>query len=324
MVIGMINTNSNHIVEAKIKFYDMILPIFQKKSHQKRPFKYTVCAEFYFNHYFCQNGDQSTDKGLMKLNKNGYPILVISGDKPETIESIGIDAGLTNGNIVNMNDFVECDNNKQLEIIRRAIESGVGYFGNASPEGKAVIVGWCQYLRKSVVMAGDQKNDTNALMKADFGVLNSDGDKTMYPIVNILSKVPMEAIYIYLTKMRLLGTMGKFWFFMSYNMYSYITAIIGLIGIYLLQFEKVSILFMDPWDPNMSTVTSALMLFSCIAMSFIRLHKQISMNTIVYLAPLKGISVAFVIGVGLTILPIDYSVVSLPAIFLVSLGLFIL
>jgi hypothetical protein len=323
MVIGMIQTTAINFDEATMIFYD-ILPSFQKKSHRKLPFKYTVCAEFYFNHYFCQNGLQSTDKGLVKLNKSDYPILVISGDKPETLEAIGTDAGLTNGVLVNMNDFVEYSNNKQLEIIRDAIESGVGYFGNASPEGKAILVGWCQYLGKSVVMAGDQKNDTNALLKADFGVLNSDGDKSMYPIANILSKVPMEAIYIYLTKMRLLGTMGKFWFFMSYNMYSYITAIIGLIGIYMLRFEKVSILFMDPWDANLSTVTSASMLFSCIVVSFIRSHKQLSMNQIVCIAPLKGCVVALVVGLGLTLLPIDYSLVSLPAIFLVSMGLFIM
>lgn len=324
MVIGMIPTNATHIVEARIIFYEMILPIFQKTSHQKRPFKYTICAEFYFNHYFCQNGDQSTDKGLTKLNKAGYPILVISGDKPETLEAIGLDAGLTNGIIINMNEFVEYDNNKQLSIIRSAIACGVGYFGNSSPEGKAIIVGWCQYLGKSVIMAGDQKNDTNALMKADFGVLNSDGDKTMYPIVNILSRVPMEAIYIYLTKMRILGTMGKFWFFMSYNMYSYITAIIGFIGIYLLQFEKVSILFMDPWDANMSTVLSSMMLISCIMVSFIKSHKQLSMNQIVWIAPMKGIICALVVGYMLTLLPIEYSVVSLPAIFLVSMGLFVM
>jgi hypothetical protein len=146
----------------------------------------------------------------------------------------------------------------------------------------------------------------------------------MYPIVNILSRVPMEALYIYLTKMRLLGTMGKFWFFMSYNMYSYVTAIIGLIGIYMLQFAKVSILFMDPWDANMSTVLSSTMLFSCIMVSFIRSHKQLSVNQIVYIAPIKGIICALVVGIMLTILPIDYNVVSLPAIFLVSMGLFIL
>ena len=323
MVIGMIQTTANNFDEAVTIFYD-ILPSFQKKSHRKLPFKYTVCAEFYFNHYFCQNGSQSTDKGLVKLNKSGCPILVISGDKPETLEAIGSDAGLTNGVLVNMNNFVDYDNNRQLEIIRNAISCGVGYFGNASPEGKAIIVSWCQYLGKSVVMAGDQKNDTKAIMKADFGVLNSDGDKSMYPFVNILTKVPMEAIYIYLTKMRLLGTMGKFWFFMSYNMYSYITAIIGFIGIYMLRFEKVSILFMDPWDANLSTVTSSLMLFSCIAVSFIRSHKQLSMNQIVYLAPLKGIITALVVGYVLTLLPIDYSIVSLPAIFLVSMGLFII
>ncbi len=324
MVIGMIPTSATNFSDALIIFNEIILPSFQKTSHHKRPFKYTVCAEFYFNHYFCQNGNQSTDKGLTKLNKAGYPILVISGDKPETLEAIGSDAGLTNGVLVNMNEFVEYDNNKQLDIVRYAIDCGVGYFGNASPEGKAIIVGWCQYLGKSVVMAGDQKNDTNALMKANFGVLNSDGDKTMYPIVNILSRVPMEALYIYLTKMRLLGTMGKFWFFMSYNMYSYVTAIIGLIGIYMLQFAKVSILFMDPWDANMSTVLSSTMLFSCIMVSFIRSHKQLSVNQIVYIAPIKGIICALVVGIMLTILPIDYNVVSLPAIFLVSMGLFIL
>jgi soluble P-type ATPase len=322
MVIGYITTVATTYEEA-YSLYTQILPTFQKKSHRKLPFTYTVCGEFYFDHKFCENGDMSTDKALMKLVNCNYPIMIISGDKPETLEAIGKSAGLQNGLVVNMNIFNECDMNKQVEIIRSAQISKVAYFGNASPEGKAHIISLYQYLGKKVIMAGDQKNDTNALMKADFGVLNSDGDKSMYPLANILSKVPMEAIYIYLTKMRLLGTMGNFWFFMSYNMYSYITAIIGFIGMYQLQFMKVSILFMDPWDANLSTVISSLMLFSCITISFVKTHKKLSENEIVYLAPIKGIIFSLGVGILLTFLPIDFYMFSLPSIFLVSIGLFV-
>ena len=321
MIIGYIKTSALSYCEA-YAIYVHILHSFQKKTHYELPFRYTVCGEFYFDHEFCENGNQSTDKALMKLVKANFPIMVISGDKPETLEAIGKSAGLKTGLVVNMNEFNEYDNNKQVMTIRYAITTKVAYFGNASPEGKAHIISLCQYLGKKAIMAGDQKNDINAIIQADFSVLNSDGDKSMFPLVCILGKVPMEAIYIYLTKMRLLGTMGNFWFFMSYNMYSYITAVIGFIGMYQLNFMKVSILFMDPWDANLSTVTSSLMLFSCITVSFLKTHKKLSENEIVYFAPLKGIIVSLVTGILLTYVPIDFYFLSLPSIFLVSIILF--
>lgn len=317
MIIGHIPLRVTTSAEAYAEL-ERILPVFQKK--EQIHFTYEICGEFYFNYYFCKDETYSSDVALRELSQQGYPIFIISGDNPKTVAAIAENAGL-HGDTIDVNAFRNYDNHKKIDVVRNALQKKGGFFGHAKPHDKEEIIKWCQYLHWTVLFCGDQDNDKFAITSSNFSVVHRKGDKKLHPLANMIGNVPLAALQKYISTIRLLGTMGKFWFCKAYLEYCYITTAIWLLGAYLIQFEKISILFMDPWDANLSTVTSAFMLITCITMSFLKTHRSLSEQNIVYISPMIAYGIAVTVGYLLIyFVPLSYSSLSLPAIFIISLG----
>jgi hypothetical protein len=322
-IVGMIPLNS-------INDFDTMLEMFQNSDKDDGSFKnnnkiitYEIIGEFLFNNYYRQYKNYTTESGIKKLLDLGYMFIMITGDNPNTAEYIGKGVGL-NGPVIDGIEFRNYKYDKKIQVIESIKLARCGVFGNTNPKDKADIVELLQEMSINVVYLGDQDNDMMAIDKADLAIVQSEGNSLCKRKGALIANVPTEAAYYYLSKLRNVGVKGKRWFYKLYNCTFYITAAFWLSGMFNYNFEKVSILFNDPWDPVMSTFMSTFILICCILFSGIKKHTNHTDNSIIYYTPIIGYSISIIFGYILQLLPLEFTITSLPSIILLSNLLFVL
>ena len=322
-IVGMIPINS-------INEFDTMLEMFQNSDKDDGSFKnnnkilnYEIIGEFLFNNYYRQYKNYTTENGIKKLLDMGYMFIMITGDNPNTADYIGKGVGLE-GPVIDGIEFRNYSYDEKIKVIERIKNAHCGVFGNTNPKDKADIVELLQEMSINVVYLGDQDNDMMAIDKADLAIVQSEGNSLCKRKGSLIANVPTEAAYYYLSKLRNVGVKGKRWFYKLYNCTFYITSAFWLSGMFNYNFEKVSILFNDPWDPVMSTFMSTFILVCCILFSGIKKHTYHTDNNIIYYTPFIGYIMGLGLGYILQLLPIEYTYTSLPTIILLSNLLFVL
>jgi len=167
---------------------------------------------------------------------------------------------------------------------------------------------------KKVIYGGDQENDYHAIKKANIGVAQEGGNKKCKNIANLEGEIPTETIYKYLSKYRTLGIQGKAWFYKELIRFNYITAGIWLVGITTSGFEKINLLFIEPWSALMSLIMSIAVTLLCMYRAFRRNHIDVSIDDIVYYTPMKSLFRGLIAGYILYLSGLTYQTYSIPLI----------
>ena len=167
---------------------------------------------------------------------------------------------------------------------------------------------------KKVIYGGDQENDYHAIQKANIGIAQEGGNKKCKNIANLEGEIPTETAYRYLTKYRALGIQGKAWFYKELTRFNYTTAGIWLVGISILGFEKVNLLFIEPWSALMSLLMSISVTVMFIYRAMKRENNEISIENIVYHTPLKSLFRGVIAGYILYLSGLRYTTYSIPLI----------
>jgi magnesium-transporting ATPase (P-type) len=301
MLIGFIKLNN-------LDEYALSLEKFRNPQHQIK--SYEIIAEFHFDDSFRECGSQNTYFGLNKLKDSGYPFYMITGDSCSTAGAIGQTLGI-NQMVIDGAEFVSKTMREQNEIICNLLDKKSGIFANTRAIYKEQIVKLFKAQNKYVVFLGDQENDLFALQAADLAVVQSAGNSKCKNVANLVGEVPTEIANEYLTTYRNLGIYGKAWFYKELIRFNYLTAIIWLIGIINLRFERTNLLFTDPWGAFLSLIMSTSITLLCMYRSIRKSHKKIQDDQIVYSEPIKALIVGFIAGVVLYLTPLNYNKYSL-------------
>ena len=121
---------------------------------------------------YIQNPIRATAKETFKyFADNEVAIKVISGDNPETVSKVAIEAG-----IANAEKYVDASTLKTMEDIKEAVKDTV-VFGRVVPEQKKMIVTALKEAGNTVAMTGDGVNDVLALKIADCSVAMAEGSE---------------------------------------------------------------------------------------------------------------------------------------------------
>ena len=284
---------------------------------------YTIIGEFHFNNYYrCQNqengnSNKSTQSGIDGLKKLGYRVNMITGDALVTAEDIGRELGIVDEKteIMNGEEFVNRTIEEQDEMLNKVFSrKGNVIFGRTKAEFKGHIVERFQKCGKKVIYGGDQENDYHAILKANIGIAQEGGNKKCKNIANLEGDIPTETAFRYLTKYRALGIEGKAWFYKELTRFNYTTAGIWLVGISILGFEKVNLLFIDPWSALMSLLMSISVTVMFIYRAIKRDNKKISIEEVVYYIPIKSLFRGLVAGYVLYLSGLSYITYSIPLI----------
>jgi hypothetical protein len=297
---------------------------------------YTIIGEFHFNNYYrvcsdteqmsfcCQNrnrensnSNKSTQSGIDGLKKLGYRVNMITGDALVTAEDIGRELGIVDEKteIMNGEEFVNKSIQEQDDMLNKVFSrKGNVIFGRTKAEFKGHIVERFQKCGKKVIYGGDQENDYHAILKANIGIAQEGGNKKCKNIANLEGDIPTETAFRYLTKYRALGIEGKAWFYKELTRFNYTTAGIWLVGISILGFEKVNLLFIDPWSALMSLLMSISVTIMFIYRAIKRDNKQISIEEVVYYIPIKSLFRGLVAGYVLYLSGLSYITYSIPLI----------
>lgn len=310
MVIGYIKLQS-------IEDFEGSLSRFRNKEEVIED--YTIIGEFHFNNYYRENSNsnKSTQSGIDGLKKLGYRVNMITGDALVTAEDIGRELGIVDEKteIMNGEEFVNRTIQEQDEMLNKVFSrKGNVIFGRTKAEFKGHIVERFQKCGKKVIYGGDQENDYHAIQKANIGIAQEGGNKKCKNIANLEGEIPTETAYRYLTKYRALGIQGKAWFYKELTRFNYTTAGIWLVGISILGFEKVNLLFIEPWSALMSLLMSISVTVMFIYRAMKRENNEISIENIVYHTPLKSLFRGVIAGYILYLSGLTYTTYSIPLI----------
>jgi hypothetical protein len=326
MVIGYIKLKS-------IDEFEESLARFRNREEEIK--EYTIIGEFHFNNYyrnrsdnerlgFCckkqqnqENGTKSTRSGINGLKRLGHRVHVITGDALITAEDIGRELDIVDENteIMNGEEFMNKSIEEQDEILLKIFSrKGNVIFGRTKAEYKGYIVERFQKCGKKVIYGGDQENDYHAIQKANLGVAQEGGNKKCKNIANLEGEIPTETVYKYLSKYRTLGIQGKAWFYKELIRFNYMTSGIWLVGITTLGFEKINLLFLDPWSAFMSLIMSIGITLLCMYRAFRRVHTDVSETEIVYDTPINSLCKGLIAGYLLYLSRLTYHTYSIPLI----------
>ena len=280
---------------------------------------YTIIGEFHFNNYYRENSNsnKSTQSGIEGLNRLGYRVNIITGDALITAEDIGIELGIVDEKteIMNGEEFVNKTIQEQDDMLNKVFaRKGNVIFGRTKAEFKGHIVERFQKCGKKVIYGGDQENDYHAIQKANIGIAQEAGNKKCRNIANLEGEIPTETAYRYLIKYRALGIQGKAWFYKELTRFNYTTSGIWLVGISTLGFEKINLLFIEPWSALMSLLMSISVTVMFIYRAMKRDNTDISIEKIVYDTPLKSLFRGLIAGYILYLSGLTYQTYSIPLI----------
>jgi hypothetical protein len=326
MIIGFIKLKS-------IDEFEESLARFRNREEEIK--EYTILGEFHFNNYyrnrslserlsFCckkqqnqENDTKSTRSGINGLKRLGYRVHVITGDALITAEDIGRELDIVDENteIMNGEEFMNKSIEGQDEILLKIFSrKGNVIFGRTKAEYKGHIIERFQKCGKKVIYGGDQENDYHAIQKANLGVAQEGGNKKCKNIANLEGEIPTETVYKYLSKYRTLGIQGKAWFYKELIRFNYMTSGIWLVGITTLGFEKINLLFVDPWSALMSLIMSIGITLLCMYRAFRRVHTDVSETEIVYDTPINSLCKGLISGYLLYLSGLVYTSYSIPLI----------
>jgi soluble P-type ATPase len=311
MIIGFIKLDNLDTFDKSVKKFSDLDKLIDS---------YEIIAEFHFDDPFrdCAISDQTTYSGLKKLKDAGYRFYMITGDSCSTAEAIGKALGI-NTIVIDGAEFVKKSTEEQHLIFCDLLEKKYGIFANTRAIYKEYIVKLFKQYKK-VVFLGDQENDLFALQVADLAIVQSAGNNKCKNIAHLIGEVPTEVANSYLEKERNLGIHGKAWFYKELIRFNYLTAIIWLIGIINLRFERTNLLFIDPWSALYSLIMSTIITILCLYKSIKQIHRKIQDNQIVYIEPIKALIVGFVAGLCLFVSGLNYNKYSLLVITILMLN----
>jgi magnesium-transporting ATPase (P-type) len=255
--------------------------------------KYRVIAEFHFNNFYRECEDQTTRRGVERLQDAGYSFYMITGDSLVTARDIGLELGIigTEGMVIDGMEFMKLTSLERDNVILELLDKGAGIFGNTRAIYKEKIVELFQK-HKRVVFLGDQENDYLAIKKADLGIVQERGNKKCKNIGHVIGKIPTETAFYYLSKYRDIGIDGKWWFYKELVRFNYTTAGIWLMGIG----PKLNLLFIDPWEPLHSLIMSISITMLLVYKSITFRNTKVNYDSITYYTPLYSLTKALLIG----------------------------
>ncbi|GAP98895.1 HAD-IC family P-type ATPase [Leptolyngbya sp. NIES-2104] len=128
---------------------------------------------------------------LSRFRAGGIEVKVISGDNPNTVAALAMQAGLDSDiKLVSGQDLANMDD---LEFAQTAAETTV--FGRITPDQKARLVKAFQSQGKYVAMMGDGVNDVPSLKQANVGIAMESGSQITRGVADmVLLKDSFEAL----------------------------------------------------------------------------------------------------------------------------------
>lgn len=128
---------------------------------------------------------------LSRFQEGGIEIKVISGDNPNTVAALAVQAGLGSDiKLISGQDLAEMND---LEFAQAAAEITV--FGRITPDQKARLVKALQSQGKYVAMMGDGVNDVPSLKQANVGIAMESGSQITRGVADmVLLKDSFEAL----------------------------------------------------------------------------------------------------------------------------------
>lgn len=122
---------------------------------------------------------QSVPETIEFFNTNGIDIKVISGDRPETVSAIALQAGIKQAD-----NYIDASTLKHDSDLKKAIFE-YNVIGRATPNQKSKMV---RYLKETsrVAMTGDGVNDILALKEADCSISMGSGSDAVRQISQII------------------------------------------------------------------------------------------------------------------------------------------
>jgi cation-transporting P-type ATPase E len=119
---------------------------------------------------------------LAEFDKAGIELKIISGDNPDTVKALAVQAGLSRDmKIISGLELATLD---EAQFAQAALNCTV--FGRISPEQKAKLVQTLRYRGKYVAMIGDGVNDVLSLKQANLGIAMESGDKATRAVADIV------------------------------------------------------------------------------------------------------------------------------------------
>lgn len=114
------------------------------------------------------------------FREQGVSIRVISGDNPETVSRVAIQAGIEGAD-----QFVDASTLKSDNSLEAAAEK-YKVFGRVTPEQKCRLIRAMQKNGHTVAMTGDGVNDVLALKEADCGIAMASGSQAACQIAQLV------------------------------------------------------------------------------------------------------------------------------------------
>jgi magnesium-transporting ATPase (P-type) len=115
------------------------------------------------------------------LRREGVELKVVSGDAPQTVAAIALDAG-----IPVLGEPLEGDRLPADERGLRAAAAGTAVVGRISPEGKKRLVEALREEGRYVAMVGDGVNDVPALKAARLGIAQGSGSEMARSVADVV------------------------------------------------------------------------------------------------------------------------------------------
>jgi cation-transporting ATPase E len=118
----------------------------------------------------------------MAFARAGVDLKIISGDNPETVRALAVQAGFDPE--AKLISGPELDRLDDVQIVEAAIEYGV--FGRITPQQKERLVRALHGRGRYVAMTGDGVNDVLSLKQADLGIAMHSGSQATRGVADIV------------------------------------------------------------------------------------------------------------------------------------------